>query len=155
VVALAFLIFTLFARAAEAQARTPEPSRFSHDARLDVIVAAKTAVHFGLGVAVPLGTYVRAGVTVAAGVMEGSPSGRVDLSARFLLDPFRESRWGPYGGGGVSTRFDDNRGAKAYLLLFLGVEGPVNRGFSPAFELGLGGGGRLAVLLRRGAAERR
>lgn len=154
-VALAFLILTLLPRAAESQSRTPEQSRFSHDGRLDVIVAAKTAVHLGLGVAVPLGTYVRAGVTVAAGVMEGSPSGRIDLSARFLLDPFRESRWGPYGGGGVSARFDDNRDAKAYLLLFLGVEGPASRGLSPAIELGLGGGGRLGVILRRGAAERR
>ncbi|HVF40161.1 MAG TPA: hypothetical protein VM939_09695 [Gemmatimonadaceae bacterium] len=140
---------------AKAQTTPQNPPALTWDARLDAIVASETAIHAGLAFAFPLGTYVRVGFGAAAGFMDGSPSGRMDTSARFLLDPFRESRWGPYAGGGVSTRFDDGRDMTTYLLLFFGVEGPISGRFSPAFELGLGGGARIGVILRRGAAERR
>jgi hypothetical protein len=44
-------------------------------------------------------------------------------------------------------------------MIFLGVEGPLARGamsgIVPAFELGLGGGARFAVILRRGINARR
>jgi hypothetical protein len=81
-------------------------------------------------------------------------SGRIDLLNRFHLDPFRESRWAPYAGGGLSGRFDNGR-ERVYLLLIVGVDGPVSRGLTTSFEGGLGGGGRLGVTIRRAAAERR
>ncbi|MBA3341350.1 MAG: hypothetical protein H0T48_05895 [Gemmatimonadaceae bacterium] len=145
----------IFAKEVGAQTTSVANQGLSPEVRVDAIFARETALHAGIGLATPLGTYVRAGVVGAAGVSNGSPSGRVDAVVRFLLDPFRETKWGPYGGGGLSTRFGDGRAARALMLIFFGAEGPLNRGFSPAIEVGLGGGARLAIVLRRGVAERR
>jgi hypothetical protein len=77
------------------------------------------------------------------------------------MDPFRQSRWAPYAGAGLSGRYRSERdgGPRAYLLVFLGVEGPLAlgalEGWVPAFELGLGGGARVGVILRRGINARR
>lgn len=150
-----FALCLLFANGGEAQTTSAASNGLAPEVRVDAIVARETAVHAGVGFASRLSTYVRAGIVGAAGLSGGSPSGRVDAVARFLLDPFRESRWGPYGGGGLSVRFDDGRGTRGYMLIFFGAEGPLDRGFSPAIEVGLGGGARLAVVLRRGVAERR
>jgi hypothetical protein len=50
-------------------------------------------------------------------------------------------------------------GAKGYLLVFLGLEGPLPNGpepgWVPAVELGLGGGARIGLILRRGINGRR
>jgi hypothetical protein len=79
----------------------------------------------------------------------------VDAVARFLLDPFAEHRWGPYAGGGVSVRFDAHERGRSYLLLLLGIEGAPGPGIVPAVELGVGGGWRAGVVLRRGREDRR
>jgi hypothetical protein len=86
---------------------------------------------------------------------------RADFISRFSLDPFRQSRWAPYGGAGLSGRFRSTAdgGSKAYLLVFLGLEGPLPygqvSGWVPAVELGLGGGARIGLILRRGINGRR
>jgi len=100
---------------------------------------------------------------VAAGIGGGGRGfeSRVDAFSRFSPDPFRESRWAPYAGAGISGRLvrNDTPRAHAYLLVFLGVEGPLPgtaaSGWVPAFELGVGGGVRAAVVLRRGVSRRR
>ena len=79
----------------------------------------------------------------------------LDGLARFHLDPFRQSRWAPYGGAGISGRFDRVSGARAYLLVVAGLDGPIRNGMTPSVELGLGGGARLGVILRRATGERR
>lgn len=112
-------------------------------------------VQGGIGFVVPLGNYVRSGATVAAGANNDGASGRVDLLTRFHLDPFRERKWGPYGGGGISARFEDGRKWKPYLLAFFGLDGPVSGGIVPAVEIGLGGGGRIGAVLRKAAPNRR
>ena len=87
--------------------------------------------------------------------------GRTDFVSRFSLDPFRQSRWAPYAGGGISGRYRSelDGGSRAYLLIFLGVEGPLPlgemAGWVPAFELGLGGGARVGIVLRQGINARR
>jgi len=75
--------------------------------------------------------------------------------ARYLLDPFREFRWGPYAGAGFSAQW--NRGAdwRGDLLLLVGVEGPAHEGWRTAVELGRGGGARLGVVLRRARSNGR
>jgi hypothetical protein len=108
-----------------------------------------------------MGLYLRAGLVLGAGVGRHGFDARSDLIARFTFDPFRQTRWAPYGGGGVSGRYNSTAegGAKAYLLVFFGVEGPLpvgaRSGWVPAFEVGLGGGARLGVVLRRGIRARR
>ena len=129
--------------------------------RLDALVARTTGVEAGVGVTVPAGVYMRTGLVAGLGGGEHGVEGRTDLVARFSLDPFRQSRWAPYAGGGISGRYRSKAdgGSRAYLMIYLGLEGalPVGRtsGIVPAFEVGLGGGARVAVVLRRGINARR
>jgi hypothetical protein len=129
--------------------------------RLDGIVAHTAGVEAGLGITIPAGLYVRSGLVAGVGAGRHGVEGRTDLISRFSLDPFRQSRWAPYGGGGVSGRYRSklDGGSRGYLLVFFGVEGPLplgrTSGLVPAFELGLGGGARVGVILRRGINARR
>jgi hypothetical protein len=131
------------------------------EGRIDAIVARTTGFEAGVGLSVPAGIYVRSGLVAGIGAGRHGVEGRTDLIARFSLDPFRQSRWAPYGGGGISGRYRSklDGGSRAYVLVFLGVEGPLplgqTSGLVPAFELGLGGGARFAVILRRGINARR
>lgn len=127
----------------------------SIEARTDAILAGPAAIHAGIGFTTPLGTYLRSGLDAAVGASRDGITGRVDLTNRFHLDPFREHKWAPYAGGGLTARFDENRRSRVWLLVIAGVDGPVRRGLTTAIEAGLGGGGRIGLIVRRGAAERR
>jgi len=131
------------------------PGKVVPEVRLDGIIASLSALHLGAGFTIPAGTYVRTGAVAGVGFSRNGLSGRIDALARFHFDPFRQSRWAPYGGGGVSARFDKDEKTRAYLLLLFGLDGPVNNGATPSFELGLGGGARIGVIFRRATAERR
>lgn len=154
------LVATAFALAprglaAQRPAAQPRASSLAPELRFDAIFARVDAVHLGLGATLPVGNYVCTGIVTAAGFSRDGLSGRIDLVARFHLDPFRESRWAPYGGGGLTTRFDTGENAHTYLMLLAGIDGPVTRGFGVSVEAALGGGGRLGIILRRARAERR
>ena len=127
--------------------------------RVDGIFARTSGVEAGYGVSIPAGIYVRTGLVGGAGAGRHGVESRADFIARFSLDPFRQSRWAPYAGAGLSGRFRARAdgGAKAYLLVFLGLEGPLpgGPGWVPAVELGLGGGARVGLILRRGINGRR
>lgn len=125
------------------------------EGRIDGITNGPAAVHAGAGFSVPAGTYIRTGIDGAIGASRDGLSGRADLFTRFHLDPFREHRWAPYGGGGITTRFDYDRRTRAYLLLFIGVDGPASHGVATSIEAGFGGGGRIGVAIRRAATKRR
>jgi hypothetical protein len=123
------------------------------EARADALLGATGAAQLGFGSNIPVGYYSRVGITAAAGTSwiggRARPGARVDVVSRYLLDPFREIRWAPYAGAGISTRWDDAAHWRSYLLVLAGVEGPVHRGWHTAFEAGLGGGVRVAIVLRR------
>ena len=137
------------------------PQPFQSEARIDGLFARASAVEAGYGVSIPAGIYVRNGVEAGLGAGRHGVEGRTDFVTRFSFDPFRQSRWAPYGGGGVSGRYRPaaDGGAKAYLLIFLGMEGPVPAGqaagWVPAIEVGLGGGARVGFIVRRGIVGRR
>ncbi|HEU4748594.1 MAG TPA: hypothetical protein VFS56_08850 [Gemmatimonadaceae bacterium] len=141
-------------------AQTPA-QRFQTEGRIDGIFSENTAAHAGIGLSFPAGLYVRTGVVAGAGVGRHGVDARTDLIGRFSFDPLRQSRWAPYGGAGVSVRFNSTAegGAKEYLLFFLGVEGPLPlgrpAGWVPAFEVGLGGGTRVGAVIRKGVRGRR
>jgi len=133
---------------------------FQSEGRIDAIFSDNTAVHAGYGISVPAGLYVRSGLVVGAGPGRHGVDARSDLIGRFSFDPFRQSRWAPYAGAGLSARFNSTAdgGTKGYLLFFLGIEGPLSgriQGWAPAFEVGLGGGARVGVIVRRGIRTRR
>lgn len=142
------------------RAQTPEQA-FQSEVRLDAIFARTSAIEAAYGASVPTGIYMRTGFVAGIGAGRHGIDGRTDFVSRFSLDPFRQSRWAPYGGGGLSARYRSrpDGGSRAYLLLFLGVEGPLpsgkTSGWVPAFEIGLGGGARLGMVLRRGVNARR
>ncbi|MFL5509308.1 MAG: hypothetical protein ACJ79J_06900 [Gemmatimonadaceae bacterium] len=150
----------LLCAVAPASAQLPQQA-LQFEGRIDGLFARTSGVEAGLGISVPAGLYMRAGVVGGLGVGQNGAEGRTDLFARFSLDPFRQSRWAPYAGGGISARYrvDEDGGSHAYLLVFLGVEGPLatgrTSGWVPAFEVGLGGGARVAAIIRRGINGRR
>jgi len=141
-------------------AQTPHlPLQF--EGRIDALIASTTGVEGGVGLSIPAGLYTRLGLVGGVGAGEHGWEGRTDLVARFSLDPFRQSSWAPYAGGGISGRYRTSvdGGSDAYLLVYLGVEGPLPfgqlKGWAPAIELGLGGGARIGVIFRRGVHGRR
>ena len=129
--------------------------------RADLVLGHPSAVQAGVGLEIPAGAYVRVGAGVAAGLRtgpaDGSPlGGRVDLLGRFLLDPYRQSRYGFSAGAGLSARIERGQRTTPLLLVALDVEEHY-RGdaWVRALQLGLGGGVRVGVVLRRaeGAAR--
>jgi len=122
--------------------------------RIDVLGVNPTSVQGAAGVEIPAGYYVRVGLLAGAGATiepEGTSraAGRVDLLVRFLVDPFRQSRWGFSAGGGVSLRADPGDNVDPELLIALDLEGRRSRsGFTPSLQIGLGGGVRGGIGLR-------
>jgi hypothetical protein len=159
------LVLALPLAVAVADAQLPQPT-IHPETRLDVIVGHQPAVQLGAGVQIPMGYYVRVGLDAAIGVatndreaLPGSPDsppgpldGRADLLVRFLLDPFRQSPWGLSLGGGLSARAEPGDHVRPRLLAAVDFEGRRStRGIVPAIQVGVGGGVRLGVLLRRGS----
>jgi hypothetical protein len=110
-----------------------------------------TAALVGVGANVPAGYYVRVGLEGAVGAIARSgktgDAAKIDLTTRFLFDPFAEQRVGWYGGGGVTAVHDGNEW-RPYLMLLVGREGPTAGRWRSAIEAGVGGGVRLGVVLR-------
>ena len=129
--------------------------------RVDAIASdSRVAIQGGAGLEVPAGYYARIGVVAAVGgdaVPSGRElSGRVDVLARFLFDPFRETRWGFSAGAGVSLRVHEHDRIRPYLLSVIDLEAPrPASGIAPAFQLGLGGGVRFGMALRWGGPNTR
>ncbi len=152
------LLLALGSRA-EAQEVDPRSPRRRLVARIDAFVARVDALHAGLGATTDLGSYVRLDAVVAGGAArladETVASGRAEVVGRFLLDPFRQTRWGVYGGAGLLVRHDDGPGTNGYVTLLFGAELPGARRMVPALEVGIGGGTRMALVVRRGRLNRR
>ncbi len=117
--------------------------------RLDVLGGNPTALQVGAGLDLPFSNYFSLGAAVGAGISSTGFSGRVDGFGKFSLDPYHQSEWEPYIGGGATLRGDGGGpGTRTYLLGFIGANGPSTGAFAPGVELGFGGGVRLGVTLR-------
>lgn len=159
------VLVTLMLLPSMVRAQVPRPTS-QPEVRLDGIFGRQPAVQLGAGVQVPMGYYVRVGLDVAVGVATedreallgsaeappGPLDGRADLLVRFLLDPFRQSAFGLSLGGGLSARAEPGDRVRPRLLVAMDIEGRRSaRGLVPALQVGLGGGLRVGVVLRRGA----
>jgi hypothetical protein len=131
----------------EAQALQPE-------IRFDVVGPAPVSLEPGVGVNGRLGNYVRSAFAIgydARGVEHrAGERWRFDLTARVTLDPFRAQRVGFSFGGGVS-----HRGSTTYLAALFDLEGPEVLGMLPALQVGVSGGVRGGIILRRALRGRR
>jgi hypothetical protein len=141
----------LCALAGRADAQLPSPAYAEY--RGDAIVGRGTSAQAGLGAVFLFGTYVRTTVDAAAGTTwrfgEARASGRADVVARFLLDPFREVPVGLSLGGGVSVPYvSGDAHVRPFLTAVIDVEGRMWHYFTPALQLGLGAGTRLGLVIR-------
>ena len=164
-VAIVSVVLSLFALAptvcASAQTlvrRSPPPIELRVDA-IDVRSTDSGTLHLGAGLNLPLGYYVRLEIVGAGGVTRRDSldhaSGRADVLARFLLDPFAESAWGLSIGGGMSALFAANARTHEYLVVVADLEAPRIGPVVPAVQLGLGGGVRIGIVARARQTGRR
>jgi hypothetical protein len=127
------------------------------EVRIDYL-ASPDGIQLGVGALVRISNYVRVGAIGAAGPHlreAGEDFGwRAELLGRFQVDPFRERRWAPYAAAGVTVR-GAGSDVEEFLMLLVGLEGPLARGWSPAIETGLGGGFRAGLVMRRGGPRYR
>ena len=129
---------------------------FQPELRLDAIGPTPVSIEPGIGATATLGHYVRlgavAGYDVASVDLARGPGRRWrgELIGRFTLDPFRQQRWALSLGGGITYRR-----AQAYLAAVADLEGPEVRGLLPALQVGVSGGVRAGVILRRAIRGRR
>lgn len=150
---VASLALTPSARAAAQQTlrRSPLPLELRVDA-IDIRSVENGTVHAGLGANLPMGDYARLEMDGAGGVTRidgvNGNSGRVDVLARFLLDPFAESRLGLSIGGGMSALFGERLRPRQYLVVLTDLEMPRIGGIVPALQIGLGGGVRIGLVAR-------
>ncbi len=161
-IVLAVTALTAAAIPADAQPGV-SPAGPRPEVRVDYLGRNPDAVHVGVGLNVPVGTYVRIELVGAGGPSwddgRSGASARADVITRFSFDPFRERRWGLSAGGGISMRYDelspsDDRW-RALIAIVLDVEGPMSGTVTPALQVGLGGGARVGVVLRWGDRFRR
>ena len=139
------------ARAQQSARRALPPLELRADA-IDPRSTRNGTLQAGVGVNVPLGSYVRLELDGAGGVTRRAAtdhhSGRGDAIARFLLDPFAESPWGLSIGGGMSALFVEGARTREYLVVVADVEAPRLAGIVPAVQVGLGGGLRVGLVAR-------
>lgn len=131
-----------------AHAQWPQP-----EVRMDVLRSNPASLQPGVAVNAPLGNYVRAAVAAGVAVTGRDPTatdwGRVDLLARVVLDPFRQQRWGLSFGGGLTIW------RRTRLAALMDLEGPEMAGWRPAIQVGVSGGLRGGIGLRRAVPDRR
>ncbi|HVZ48305.1 MAG TPA: hypothetical protein VG916_05950 [Gemmatimonadaceae bacterium] len=120
--------------------------------RAAVVASGSSSVLAGAGVNVPAGLYLRFAASLDGGFAAGSDAGaitRVEFAGRFLADPFHEGRWGPYVGGGVAASWRTHDHGRPALVILVGTDLPSRGRWTPVVELGVGGGARVLVALRR------
>jgi hypothetical protein len=127
-------------------------SRVAPEARLDAIVARRTAIQSAVGADIALSSEIRlelaAGLGASFGHGPAGVSARTDAIARFLIDPAHAMHWSPYLGGGVGARYDRGPEWRGVAILVLGAAGPPRGHWMPFVEAGFGGGVRLGFGLR-------
>jgi hypothetical protein len=119
--------------------------------RVGIVAAREPVALAGVAVNVPAGYYVRFATALEAGRDLSSHGGnalRAELAARFMADPFHQSRWGAYGGGGLVGSWRDGSRGQGALLLVAGVEWPGRGGWRPAIEVAGGAGLRIGLTLK-------
>jgi hypothetical protein len=155
------LVLCLVSLPAWAQRALTEPAavRWRTAVRADAFVDRDPGAQLAVGLAIPAAYNVRLAADVGIGGVSRDQgwktAGRIDLLARWLSDPFRQSRWGLNAGGGVGLRVEERAVPRIVAILTLGLEGPGNGSWVPGIEVGVGGGARAGLTLRRASKRRR
>jgi hypothetical protein len=136
-----------------------QTARVQPTLRADLILDRDVGAQLAGGMSVAAAHNVRLALDAGAGGVSRASgwqaTGRFDALARWLSDPFRQSRWAISGGGGVGLRVAQHASPRAVAVLFAGLDAPARGTWVPGIELGLGGGVRIGMTLRRVTAQRR
>lgn len=157
------LLLMLFATVAGAQSGPPLP-RLMNEGRVDARWSRSNSVELGWSLIIPSGVYVRSALTAAGGYIRRDQrwtrESRYEATTRFLLDPFRQSRYGLSIGAGLGLTNSDglfgrpdpfgNRPQRwrPYVATFLDLELRKTAGLTPAVQVGLGSGIRAGLVVR-------
>lgn len=157
------LAATLFALPLRAQSGPPLP-RLMNEGRVDARWSRSSSVELGWSLIIPTGVYLRSALTAAGGYVwrdrRWMRESRYETTARFLLDPFRQARYGLSIGGGVGMTNSDGlfgepnvlgirqQRWRPYLAAFADLELRKTAGLTPAVQVGIGSGFRLGIVVR-------
>lgn len=130
-------------------------STWRPELRADWFGGRASALHAGAGVSARAGNYLRIGLNAGGGAALSDSSRNVahaDVTARFMLDPFRMQRVGVSLGGGVGARYEHDR-VRAFALVFVDAEAGQERRWTPFIRAGVGGGVRVTAGVRRASGR--
>ena len=160
---LGFGLLAALSFAAHAQSGPPLP-RLYNEGRVDARWSRSNAVELGWSLIIPATPYIRTHMTAAAGRIRRDGvwmrESRYEVTARFLLDPFRQARYGlSFGGGAGTTNSDGLFGQpnsmgvayqrwRPFVVAYADLELRKTAGLTPAVQVGIGSGIRLGILLR-------
>ncbi len=153
------LVIPALSHAQRAQSAV-RPPRVRPSLRADAILARESGAQLGAGLAVAAAYNLRLGLDAGIGGVRRADggvdaAGRVDLLARWLSDPFRQSKRAIHAGGGVGVLVRQGAAPRPVAIVTLGIEGTSDGPWVPGVEVGLGGGVRAGVTLRRAPARQR
>jgi hypothetical protein len=148
---------------ASAQSGPPLP-RLMNEGRVDARISRSNSVELGWSLIIPASVYVRTALTAAGGYVRRDQrwmrESRYEATARFLLDPFRQARYGLSLGGGVGMTNSDglftapnvvgqqSQRWRPFLAAFADVELRRSAGLTPAIQVGVGSGVRVGLVIR-------
>jgi hypothetical protein len=161
--ARAFLASVVMAGGATAQSGPPLP-RLMNEGRVDARWARNNAVEAGWSLIIPTSAYLRSALTAAGGYVwrdqRWMRESRYEVTTRFLLDPFRQARYGLSFGAGVGLTNSDGlfSGAnvlgdrkqrwRPFLAVLADLELRQSPGLTPALQVGIGSGFRAGLVIR-------
>ena len=148
---------------ASAQSGPPLP-RLMNDGSVNARWSRSNAIELGWSVIIPMSPYVRTHLTAAGGYIRRDQlwmrESRYEATTRFLLDPFRQAKYGLSFGGGVGMTNSDGlfgrpnalgerfQTWRPFLVTYADLELRKSAGLTPALQLGIGSGIRLGFLVR-------
>ena len=157
------LLLVLAATVAGGQSGPPLP-RLMNEGRVDARWSRSNAVELGWSLIIPTGAYVRTALTAAGGYIwrdqRWMRESRYEATARFLLDPFRQARYGlSFGAGAGMTNSDGLFGEpnslgmrfqkwRPFLVTYADLELRKTAGLTPAVQVGIGSGIRAGFVVR-------
>ena len=157
-------LLVLATSVAHGQQDQPLP-RLMNDGGVDVRWSRSNAVELRWSFIIPSSPYVRNALTAAGGYIwrdqRWMRESRYEATTRFLLDPFRQSRFGLSFGGGVGMTNSDGlfnppnlltgiatQKWRPFILGFGDLELRKSAGLTPALVLGIGSGIRAGLVVR-------
>jgi hypothetical protein len=145
------------------QSAPPLP-RWMNDGGVNVRWSRSNAIEFAWSLIIPASSYVRTHITAAGGYIRRDQlwmrESRYESTVRFLLDPFRQSRYGLSFGGGVGMTNSDglfgppnvlgvrSQKWRPYLSTYADLELRKTAGLTPAVQVGIGSGIRAGFVIR-------